>query len=137
MGAWDIGPFDNDDAADWLYQLEESDDTSVIAAALDSVTEVGDDYLEAPDCSCALAAAEIVAALHGHPMAGLSDEAKAWLEKNRGLDVSELVEEAVAAVQRVRTNSELKELWEESDELPKWEASLDDVTRRLQAPAKK
>jgi hypothetical protein len=24
MGAWDFGPFDNDDAGDWLYDLEKS-----------------------------------------------------------------------------------------------------------------
>jgi hypothetical protein len=66
MGAWDIGPFDNDDAADWLYVLEESSDVSTIAAALGVITDIGDGYLEAPDCSNALAAVEIVAALRGH-----------------------------------------------------------------------
>ena len=38
MGAWDFGPFDNDDAGDWLYDLEKSSDTSVIAEALRKVT---------------------------------------------------------------------------------------------------
>ena len=131
MGAWDIGPFDNDDASDWLYDLEESSDTSVIADTLEAVTDAGDDYLEAPDCSTALAAAEIVAALRGHPLPNLPDEAKTWTEANEGLDVSSLVPEALAAVKRIRTNSELKELWDESSEAAKWHATLDDLSSRL------
>ena len=81
MGAWDIGPFDNDDAADWLFALEVSSDTATIAAALGVITDIGNEYLEAPDCSNALAAVEIVAALRGHPIANLPDNAKAWVER--------------------------------------------------------
>jgi hypothetical protein len=133
MGAWDFGPFDNDDASDWLYELEPSSDTSTIAAALAVVTDVGYEYLEAPDCSNALAAVEIVAALRGHPIAKLPDNAKAWVEAHRGLDASSLVPTAQAVIQRIRTNSELKELWDESEEAAKWYATLDDVSSRLNA----
>jgi hypothetical protein len=131
MGAWDFGPFDNDDASDWLYELEESSSTSAIAAALNIVTDSGDEYLEAPDCSNALAAAEIVAALRGRPIAKLPDNAKAWVDAHKEIEASFLVPLAQAAIQRIRTNSELKELWDESDEAPKWYATLDDVSSRL------
>lgn len=30
MGAWGHGPFDNDDAGDWVWELEESEDFSVV-----------------------------------------------------------------------------------------------------------
>jgi hypothetical protein len=76
---------------------------------------------------------EIVAALRGHPIAKLPDNAKAWVEAHRGLDGSALVPAALAVIQRVRTNSELKELWDESEEAAKWYATLDDVSSRLNA----
>ncbi len=134
MGAWDIGPFDNDDAADWLYALEASSDISTIAAALGVITDIGDEYLEAPDCWNALAAVEIIAALRGHPIATLPDNAKAWVEAHREFDVSSLVPTAQAVIQRIRSNSELNELWDESEEAAKWHATLDDVCARLNAP---
>jgi hypothetical protein len=133
MGAWDFGPFDNDDASDWLCDLESSSDTSPISAALAIVTDIGDEYLEAPDCSNALAAVEVVAALRGHPIANMPDDVKAWIEARKGLDASALVPTALAVIQRIRTNSELKELWDESEEASKWYATLDDVSSRLNA----
>jgi hypothetical protein len=133
MGAWDFGPFDNDDAGDWLYELEKSSDTSVIAEALHRVTNIGDEYLEAPDCSSAIAAAEVVAALRDHPVGKFPDNAKQWVATHGSLKADTLVPSALAALQRIRTNSELKELWDESDEAPKWYATLDDLTDRLNA----
>jgi hypothetical protein len=133
MGAWDFGPFDNDDAGDWLYDLEKSSDTSVIDDALRKVTDIGDEYLEAPDCSSAIAAAEIVAAVRGHAVVKLPDNAKLWVEAHRTLVVTSIVPNALAALQRIRTNSELKELWDESEEASKWYATIDDLTQRLKA----
>ncbi len=133
MGAWDTGPFDNDDASDWLYELAESSDTSVIASVLNTVENIGDAYLEAPECSQALAAAEIVAAFKGHPSEGIPENAKDWIENHQNLDVSELIPISQIVVERIRTNSELKELWEESEYAPKWHSSLEDLLARLAA----
>lgn len=131
MGAWGFGTFDNDDASDWLYELEEASDLSIIAATLGVVTDIGDEYLEAPDCSNALAAAEIVAALSGHPAAKLPEIAKDWVETHRALDASSLVRPAQAAIQRIRTNSELKALWDETYEAASWYAALNELSFRL------
>ncbi len=139
MGASNSGPFDNDDAADWLCELEESSGLKAISAALAGVLPPSGllgqfrkpGYLEAPECSVAIAAAEVVAALQGSPMAGLPENAAAWVAQNRELAAGGLVSKARAAVERVRTASELRELWEESGGLAAWEASLDDLVRRL------
>jgi len=133
MGAWDIGPFENDDAADWLFELEDSSDTSAIAEALRAVTGIGEEYLETLESSNAIAAAEIVAALRAHPTDKLPDSAQAWIEENQELDVTSLVPTALSAIKRVRTDSELKEVWDESDDAEKWYATLDDLTARLKA----
>jgi hypothetical protein len=131
MGAWEIGSFDNDDALDWLAELEECEDEAVLAETLRAVTDLGDGYLEAPEASEGLAAAEIIAALKGRPVVNLPENARAWVEAHRELEVSELVPMAREAVERVRGESELKELWDESDEAPKWYGTLDDLERRL------
>lgn len=70
MGAWGSGSFDNDDALDWVNDLEGSKGTAVIEFALQAVLDESD-YLEAPECSAALCAAEVVAALKGAPGQGL------------------------------------------------------------------
>jgi hypothetical protein len=68
MGAWDAGSFDNDDAADWLADFCDGPDGERITGALSTVAEMdAGEYLEAPECSVGLAAAEVVAALKGVP----------------------------------------------------------------------
>jgi hypothetical protein len=131
MGAWDLGSFDNDDAVDWLCEAEGSADTSLISAALRRVNEIGDAYLESPDCCIGLAAAEMVAALGGHPMAKLPDAAKDWVDGHRSLPTTELVPLALAAVERIRTNSELKELWDEVNQTSNWLVTVDNLVARL------
>lgn len=131
MGAWGFGAFDNDDAGDWLEELEESEDTTFIADTLDRVVSFEDD-LEATDASRAVAAAEIVAALRGRPPADFDEMAKDWVKANRSLNVADLVQPALAALQRVRTASELKDLWDESKEAAQWYAALDDIAGRLE-----
>src|SRR3569623_2693790 len=126
MGAWGSGAFDNDDAVDWLEELEESADTSVIADTLDRVVSF-EDYLEAPDANHGVAAAEVVAALRGQPPAEFDEMAEEWVKANRSLNVSDLVQPALAALQCIRSSSELKELCDESREAKKWYAVLDDI----------
>jgi hypothetical protein len=130
MGAWGHGPFENDDASDWVWTLEESSDLSVVRAALDGVVATAGNYLEAPACSEALAAAEVVAALSGRPRDGLPDEVKAWIRERSGAppEVIDLARQAVTAIHR---KSELRELWQESDSFDDWSKTLDDLAARL------
>lgn len=128
MGAWGAGSFDNDDAVDWLADLERSRGVDAIAAAFGAV-EAGDEP-EAPESSTAIAAAEAVAALNGHPTADLPGEITDWLASARPHPDPALTERARAAVQRIRASSELKELWDEGDPA-EWHAHLDDLQQRL------
>jgi hypothetical protein len=132
MGAWETGSFDNDDALDWLFDLEDSADTSVISAALQDVLGKGDEYLETGECCVGVAAAEIVAALSENP-GKLPDNAKAWVETNADLEIGNLISKALKAVKLVRTDSELKEVWDESEDAAAWYAALDNLTARLES----
>ena len=132
MGAWGVGPFENDDGGDWLFELEESPDGGAILSALQEVTEKDkEEELEAGEATNAIAAAEIVAALHGFPLADLPDNAREWTDAHEELDVSDWIPVALAAIERVRKNSELKELWDDSKDSKKWQATLNDLVKRL------
>jgi hypothetical protein len=131
MGAWGVGSWDNDDAGDWVYELEESKDLGFVIETLRAVTEPEDDYLESPICCEALAAAEVVAAGNGKPGVGLPEEVQAWLVKvNPGID-SKILGMARHAVETIGKKSELLELWEESDSLLEWQEAMADLKARL------
>lgn len=131
VGAWGIGNFDNDDAADWVYELAESDDRDVLIAALREATSGG--YLEAPVGSAALAAAEVVAALLGNAGKGLPDEVRKWVADHEAQVPHDLLALSRAAVMRVKEDSELRELWQDSNDFEQWVSLQDDLLKRLGA----
>ena len=127
MGAWGMTTFENDNASDWLYELEESTDLSVIQEALN----VDEEYIESSKGCNVLAAAEIILALLGKPRSGLPENAKEWVGNNP-LDPSPLIPSAIKAVSQVLGNeSELKELWGETDESENWENDVKDILNKL------
>ena len=129
MGTWGHGPFDNDDAGDWVWSLEESDDFSVLQKTLDGIVNAGGVYLESPACCEALAAAEVVAALLGRPTTELPDEVRSWI---RGRAVPPgLVGLAKQAVATIKAKSELQELWQETEDYDVWSKSVVDLESRL------
>ena len=118
MGAWGYKSFENDDALDWVYELEGSDNLASIEAALD---EAGAEYIEAPEACNILAAAELVVALLGKPRLELPADVSEWLSNNKSLDASYLKVKTVNAVQAVLSEqSELNELWQDSEEYQAW-----------------
>lgn len=66
-GAWGSGSFENDDALDLSTNLAQQPDTALVYQTLRGAVRDRTAYLEAPDGSAAVAAAEVVAALKGHP----------------------------------------------------------------------
>jgi len=161
MPGWGTGSFENEDAQSFLGRLNSlgiDDLRPILARAADQ-----EDYLEAQESSIAVAAAEVVAALviaakvdAARVGAARVDAAKVdaakeeapsfaaprplvdwisenWTSKNQAGAPPDLVELARRAVERVRTNSELKDLWLEADGLNEWSASLRDLERRLGA----
>lgn len=130
MGTWGVRNFENDDAMDWVAELEQSEDSSAIEEALKVVAEAGDQYVEAPEASRALAAAEVVAALNGNSSPDLPDEVKRWvsLHQFRSHSLSQL---ALRAVKRIKTASELQELWDETESAAEWYKVIRDLEARL------
>jgi hypothetical protein len=129
MGAWSYGSFDNDDALDWVGELEGAEDLEPISEAFEVVLEA-DDYLEAPEASMGIAAAEVVAALLGKPAGKLPEEIASWVA-GKGPPTTALVKKAQRVVKRILTDSELKELWDESEDSAQWKQEVEGLLQRL------
>jgi hypothetical protein len=131
MGTWGTDLFANDDAVDWFAVLE-AEGLQAAGAAVQDVLELAPDYLEAPICASALAAAEIIAALRGRPSAELPPDIAAWLARHPGVDPGEeLTDNARRAVELVLQGSELTELWAESPEAAQWRDAVANLQARL------
>lgn len=121
LGTWDVGPFDNDTAADWCGDLDDAaaeKRAALIREALSRVAEHGDEYLDSGDAVEAIAAAAIVAAqLPGG--AGIDTAyAPDFLLEGGTVEVAHDVPAiGVRALDRiVGDDSEWRELWEEAEE---------------------
>ncbi|MFD4230432.1 DUF4259 domain-containing protein [Streptomyces sp. NPDC058545] len=126
MGTWDIGPFDNDTAADFAGDLDEAavdEAESVIRGALERAADAAD-RLDAPDAERAVAAAALVVAQHpdGQPACSIYGPSEPLPKFSAGLRTL-----AVGALDQVVAElSELAELWGETADGPKWRQ---DITR--------
>jgi hypothetical protein len=122
MGAWANGPFDNDDALDFVDDLAEAPGWRTVVQALDHVTKQAG-YLEAPEGSIAVAAAAIVAASVGD-VTILPDNHRE-LKTALGAPPEGVVALARSALARVvAPASELDELWQEGDDHDAWLAQI-------------
>lgn len=130
MGAWGYGNFENDNASDWLYELQGVDDLSVVIAALKAVLEEPSGELDSATCCIALAAAEIVAALAGKPLGSLPEIAQFWV-CDKSSPTAETVLEAKVVATRVREKSELRELWAETNDFGLWLKAIENLASRL------
>jgi len=143
MGAWGAGSFENDVASDWAADLADGGDLAMVRDTLTTAAKCpGDEYLEADEGAEALAAAEVVAAAAGRPLRAVAmgssgPHALAWAAAHPGAGRPELVELALAAVERVDgAESELCELWlAEGTAGPtasrEWFADVEDLRARL------
>ena len=108
MGTWNYTPLGNDDAAGLKADFEESKDITILTDALNTVCALKDsEYLEAPEAQEAIAVAQILSSFDNN-------------------DYKELVQKALT---RILKESELKELWEESDEYNEWVKSVEDLIK--------
>ncbi|WP_371617896.1 DUF4259 domain-containing protein [Streptomyces sp. NBC_00454] len=133
MGTWDVGPFDNDTAADFCGDLDEAPENEREALIRSALGEAIDtlDYLDQDIAVQAVAAAALIAAQcpggtpvttpYGPdlPLPRLSGDLRAF---------------AVRALDRVVTEpSELMELWEETQRPGPWRAGIGEL-RTVLAP---
>jgi hypothetical protein len=136
MGAWSHESFANDDACDWAAELSESDDLELIASTLDVVVANGDQYLETPEASRAIAAAETVARLQGHfgMRDGHSEPVDEWVGRVKLVPPESLARTARQVLERILVApSELLEIWGEAEDGDAWFEAVKDLKGRIRA----
>ena len=133
MGTWDVGIWDNDDAADWISELSESRGLDLPHRSFNP-TEVNGYYLEASEGARVLCAADILLAALNRGGSSVPEAVSKWIDANAGLDFQSLVPEALTRVRRVTAeHSELRELWEENEELfSTWLARVEALAASLE-----
>jgi Domain of unknown function (DUF4259) len=131
-GAWGYGTFENDDALDWLDDLQRQSNSQLLVTAL-GAADPHAKYIEAAQCSQALAAAEIVAAARGHASKTLPADAVQWVKRVKLTVTAEFLGAARSAVETCRNSdhSELRALWLESKQPSPWLAETASLLSRL------
>lgn len=126
MGAWGAGPFDNDDAQDFVLDLADAPEQELQQRLADALA-LPDGYVEAPEASTAVAAAALVAI--GAGMAAPESSTVADFVGSRAIPASpELRAAAKAALDRVVSeDSELWELWQDAGQAQAVSASYDAI----------
>ena len=139
MGIWGTDEAAPDDALLWMAQLDPAQGTAPVDRVLRRAADAPDPRLEPARAQIAVAAAELVAALHGHPSPSLPPAGRAWvnalggpraLRGDRDLDILVL---ATRALDLVVTSSQLADLRSEAGDDERWRLALDDLRMRLAA----
>lgn len=158
MGTWGAGPFENDAAMDWVSDLADCDDGTPIANVLKELLECTPDDRESDLCCAAIAAAATVSAEYYRSLSSgivvtsyddagnvvkedeeppvedrvvMPEEVIKYLEREPNFPMN-LQAAAVHSVKAIQDNSELRDLWMESeDSFEQWIASLEDMLEWL------
>lgn len=135
MGTWDVGPFGNDDAADFAFELDDAPAhtrVEMIGAVLERVANPADDDPRLSDAPRAVAAAALIAAQYpgGAPVTSIHGpttpmpEFPAYL---RNL--------AINALDRVITTPTwLAEDWDATPHRPAWRQTISELRKVLDPP---
>lgn len=109
MGTWGYKPLENDSAQDLLGNFNDSNDVSILENALDAVCELKEgDFLDGMTAEEAIAAADVI---------------KNSTEVNSD-DKNRLHGKLDKAINRILEKSELKDLWQDSEEYDNWTHSV-------------
>jgi hypothetical protein len=138
MGAWGTGSFENDAALDWLAALKRAAAGQAapefLRGGIEPFADPALGMIDADEAHGVIAACEVIAALLGCPGPTLPAPARDWLEAQDAAlrDMARALQPtALATLSRVKTASELHELWIEGHHLPEFEAAIGELHERL------
>jgi hypothetical protein len=130
MGAWGPGPFENDEAMDWVRELGKSADPGYPLALLREFDGVGPLAGEAAEVG--IAAAEAIAASRGQPAEEAPAGVLEWLRTSGARADAAAAELALRVIDAIEADSELSLLWD-GDDGALWHEGIGDLRRRLRA----
>ena len=133
MGAWDFAVFDDDTAYDVLDDLKESSDIiKDMEKYFDDVIEA--DYVEYEEGYYALVSAAVLDSVMNDTQYRCDDEDYfEWIKSLKRIDLTSLQSKAIKVIDVIISDkSELKELWEENEELySSWREDKRSIQKRL------
>lgn len=133
MGAWGYEVFEDDSALDFLDELREEDDLKELFNDIFNEA-INCDYLEYDLCEQVLVAAAIINSLSNKDKYELlSEEYEDLIKKAKKQNVIKLKDNALKAIKEVLSEkSELKELWEETDDFDNWKKVVEELYKDLE-----
>lgn len=134
MATWAVDAFGNDFALDWAEDLQELKNMDAVEDTLNNALDNRDAVLEAPFAAEALVAIEVIARLQGHWGERTEESAAvdAWVEQRPQKARPDLAEKAHRVIERVLSEqSELRELWADSEHYDDWRASVAELKARV------
>ncbi len=132
MGAWGHGNFDNDTACDWVYDLEKVSDLSLINTTVGAILDA--DSIDGDQAAEALAAIEAVARLKGRfgTRNSYTESLDSWVTNNTQEVPDLLVGRCRNAIDLILGGqSELAELWAETEDAEAWREEVLGLRARL------
>lgn len=124
MGTWGCGPFDNDEAQDWLSDLEDVDPSQRVEVIQEALVRVADSdgYLELSDGEVGLAAVAMLASRLSTQLSSRLECASvpASLAEEDGMEVTaDLAALALRVLDRLMSDgSEWRDEWQATDDWP-------------------
>ena len=135
MGYWGLGIFENDDAVDLLSEFEEQKSFSVLISAIELV--ITDDQVEVVEVNQAVAAIEIIAAIHESKSESFPEldsmtykELVANYNNSVNNSILSLCEDAIAIITRMEDNMQV-EILDNQGLLEDWLDVIDELSERL------
>jgi hypothetical protein len=140
MGAWGVKNFENDAAADFAWDVIES--SSGVSKVINTITAFGGNAPVEEDAEEVLAAIEYIAAAKGNPSEDIPEHVQEFVRDNLLQFKEHLVPGfsdpdtdlagiSLKTIKQIRESSELKQLWEESEDYNEWLNVLDDLEKRV------
>jgi hypothetical protein len=128
---WGAGLFQDDLATDFANHIVDGDDLAVLRRALAAAGQARG-HLLYEFAVQGLIAAEVLAALGGQPAKTMPAELQDWVAGHQGQPIPDaLWPLARSAVERVKEDSEISELWARSDQFGHWIGKVDDLLSRI------
>ncbi len=136
MGAWGTGPFENDTAMDWAYELPITEIVAFLdESLLPAIGYVDEVQMPLEVAERAVAASAVVVAMDGQPLSGLPEEVIVKLA-TAGKAPIDLIVSAKMALACVLANLETNVLWQEAEDGKSWEDKIETLLARLKAEQK-
>lgn len=129
MGVWSSGPFDNDDASDFMMELEAEPSWDVLRDVFKDVF-AHEDYVELAEGARAYAAAALVTVAIGK--SDVSAQDYYMIVGDMGAMPEDLPALARSAVKRISTgDSEIRELYLDSGSYSEWAGIIAAIEKAL------